>query len=280
MGHYVNAEMLEAFERTLKYEEKSQATVDKYFRDLRAFFIWLGPEKQITKDRVIAYKVKLTETYAPASVNSMLAALNCFFKKMGWYDCVVKALKIQREAFRSSSREMTKEEYYRLLQAAKRRGKRRLSLVMQTICSTGIRVSELKFITVQSLSRGRTVVSLKGKTRTVLLPDKLRVMLRRYVKAQGITEGPVFVTRRGNPLDRSNILHAMKELCQEAGVSRNKVFPHNLRHLFAVTYYKIQKDLPHLADLLGHSNINTTRIYTLVNGEEQAKQISRMGLVV
>lgn len=280
MEHYIKKEMLNYFENTLQCEEKSPATIEKYLHDLKSFFAWVGEDNQVTKEKVIQYKRELMENYMPSSVNSMLAALNCFFKKMNWYDCVVKTLKIQREAFRSANRELTRKEYYRLLRAAQKQGKERLSLVMQTICSTGIRVSELKFITVRSLEDGRATVSLKGKIRIILIPDKLCRILRKYTQKLGIKNGPVFITRNGNPLDRSNILHEMKSLCDESGISRSKIFPHNLRHLFAVTYYQIQKDLPHLADLLGHSNVDTTRVYTRVNGKEQAEQINRMGLVV
>ena len=280
MVYYMKQEMIGQFEMTLLKDEKSPATIQKYLRDVRAFLADLNEEGVVTKEAVIAYKQKLQDRYAVSSVNSMLASLNCFFKVMGWYDCVVKALKIQREAFRSGNRELTKEEYYRLLDAAKRKGNGRLCLVMQTICSTGIRVSELRFITVEALSTRRAVVSLKGKTRAVLIPTELCRALRCYVKERGISGGSIFVTRSGRPLDRSNILHDMKALCSEANIDRQKVFPHNLRHLFAVTYYQIEKDLTHLADLLGHSSVNTTRIYTLSSGEEQARQIDLLGLVV
>ena len=280
MGYYMDREMIKNFEHILKNEEKSKATVDKYARDLRAFFTFVDKGEEITKETVIAYKEKIMSSYAVTSVNSMLTALNCFFKKNGWYDCVVKTIKVQREVFRSSERELTKAEYYRLLRAAEAKGRERLSLVMQTICATGIRVSELKFITVQSIYCGKALVSLKGKTRTVLIPANLCGKLKRYVKKRKIASGSIFITRNGNSLDRNNILHDMKTLCKLAGVCPQKVFPHNLRHLFAVTYYQVEKDLTRLADILGHSNVNTTRIYTMVNGDEQARRINLLGLVI
>ena len=199
---------------------------------------------------------------------------------MGWYDCIVRSVKVQKQAFRAEECELTKEEYYRLLHAAREKGNMRLYYIMQTICSTGIRVSELEFITVESLESGRARVHLKGKTRTVILTEKLCRELRGYAKERCVRSGSVFVTRSGRPVDRTNILHDMKALCVSAGVSREKVFPHNLRHLFACTYYQVEKDLSHLADLLGHSSINTTRIYTLVSSEKQARQIEFLGLVI
>lgn len=242
MAHYMKKEMIDWFEKNLIEEEKSPATIAKYCRDVRAFFCGLEEDGTVTKEIVIDYKQKLKENYTISSVNSMLAALNCFLKKMGWYDCVVKALKIQREAFRSGHRELTKEEYYRLLKAAKRAGNRRIELVMQTICATGMRVSELRFITVESLNTRRAVVSMKGKTRTILIPAELCRILKGYIKERKIERGSIFVTRSGRPLDRSNILHEMKKLCERANVERQKVFPHNLRHLFAITYYQVEKD--------------------------------------
>lgn len=280
MDYYIEAEMIKDFRKLLKNEEKSPATIGKYMRDLQTFITFLGEDTLVTKEKVIAYKQKLREAYAISSINSMLAALNRFFKQKGWYECMVKSLKVQKETFRSSEREMTKEEYERLVKAAEKEGKNRLSLIMQTIGSTGIRISELPFITAEALHTRRAVVSLKGKTRVVLLPKELCQRLKAYIKQRGIKTGCIFVTRNGKPVDRSNVLHEMKALSQVAGVSCKKIFPHNLRHLFAVTYYRMEKDLARLADLLGHSNINTTRIYTLVNGEEQERQIELLGLLV
>lgn len=275
----ITTAQLEEFRRTLIEDEKSPATITKYSRDVEAFLVFVG-DSEVTKETVIHYKQQLIEKYAPASVNSMLAALNRFFKEIGRYDCVVKALKIQRQIFRGKDRELTKAEYYRLLEAAKRKNDTRLYMLMQTLCATGIRVSELRFITVEALRQGRAVVSLKGKTRQVLIPKALSKELTLYAKDRGIHAGSIFVTRNGNPLDRSNILHRMKSLCDAARVAREKVFPHNLRHLFACLYYKVEKDLSRLADLLGHSSLNTTRIYTSLSGAEQQRQIDRLGLVL
>lgn len=281
MSHIMSIAEIENFQNQLLGEEKSSATIEKYVRDVKAFLDYAGNEAiaVVSKEEVIRFKNYLMERYAVTSVNSMLAAVNCFFKKLGWHDCVVKSLKVQREAFRPRERELTKEEYYRLLKAAKDKGNERLYYVMQCICSTGIRISELRFITVESLNTRRARVCLKGKTRTVLLPLELCRRLKGYVQERAIIRGSVFVTNSGKPLDRSNILHDMKALWKAAGVSRKKIFPHNLRHLFACTYYRVEKDLSHLADILGHSSVNTTRIYTLVSGEEQAKQIDMLGLI-
>lgn len=240
----------------------------------------MGKKEGITKEIVLSYKRSLIEEYAPSSVNSMLASLNHFFKVNHWYECIVKSLKIQQRTFRAKERELTKEEYYRLLRAAQKEGKYRLYCILQTICGSGIRVSELKYITVKAVTRGRAVIFMKNKTRTILLPPKLCRLLKDYCKQEKITSGMIFITRRGNPVDRSNILHEMKNLCGTAGVEREKVFPHNLRHLFAYTYYKAEKDIAHLADILGHSSINTTRIYTMGSGEEEMKQLSNLGLIV
>lgn len=270
---------MERFHQLLLEEERSQATREKYMRDFRAFLRYIG-EDPISKERVICYKQYLVKKYAASSVNSMLAAANRFLKSIGRYDCTVRSLKIQRRAFRASQRELSKAEYYRLLAAAKRRKDTRLYMLMQAICATGIRVSELQFITVESLRSGVAQVSLKGKTRQILIPSKLRKELRRYASEKGIGSGSIFITKTGRPMDRSNILHAMKLLCREANVEPGKVFPHNLRHLFACLYYKVSKDISRLADLLGHANINTTRIYTCVSGSEQSRQIDKLGLAI
>ncbi|WP_300570452.1 tyrosine-type recombinase/integrase [uncultured Acetatifactor sp.] len=271
--------IMERFESRLKEEEKSRATIEKYLRDAKAFAAFLG-DAPVTKDAVIRYKSHLSENYAVASANSMLAAVNSFLRFLECADCVVRTFKVQKAVFRSRELELSRNEYVRLVETAKRRGNRRLCLVMQTICATGIRISELPFVTVESLHTRRARVSLKGKTRTVILPMELCRELKRYVKSSGIQSGSVFVTRGGRPMDRSNILHAMKALCQEAGVAAGKVFPHNLRHLFAVTYYNVEKDICHLADLLGHSNVNTTRIYTLISCEMQEQRLDGLGLVL
>lgn len=279
MEHYLNNGLIQIFNRRLIEDERSAATIEKYLRDLRAFQRFANGES-ICKPLVIRYKRHLAEIYAPASVNSMLAAVNRFFRELEWYDCIVKPLKIQRQSFRTEERELTKVEYLKLLSAANNLNKQRLSLLMQTLCSTGIRVSELRFITVEATNSGSATVSLKGKTRRVLIPKALRKALQRYAKAQGLSSGPIFISSKGNPLDRSNILHEMKALCATARVERSKVFPHNLRHLFACLYYNAEKDLSHLADLLGHASINTTRIYTCTSSDTQIRQIERLGLVI
>lgn len=273
-----NYEVIRQLEQAMREEEKSKATISKYCRDARAFIRYTGEGARLTKEDVIAYKTYLGEKYEISSANSMLAAVNYFLRFLGRGDCTVKAFKVQREPFRSKERELSLEEYQRLLTAATKSGNERLYLIMQAICATGIRISELSFITVASLYSRRARVSLKGKTRTVLLPLELCNKLRAYIKKKGITSGSVFITKSGRPLDRSNILHDMKKLCEKAKVAETKVFPHNLRHLFAVTFYQAERDICRLADLLGHSNINTTRIYTLISCEEQERQLNRLCL--
>lgn len=275
----ITEEMVFTFKEVLLNEERSTATIQKYIRDVTAFAAFVGT-KVLNKEVVIQYKQVLIEKYAPASVNSMLAAVNRFLKEIGRHDCTVKSLRIQRQAFRCKERELSKAEYFRLLETAKKKNNNWLFMLMQTICSTGIRVSELQFITLEAAKTGSVVVSLKGKTRQVLIPAALCRELKQYAKLRGIHSGSIFVTKSGKALDRSNILHAMKALCKDAGVEERKVFPHNLRHLFACLYYKASRDISRLADLLGHSSINTTRIYTSVSGSEQQRQIERLGLII
>ena len=261
----------------LEEEERSAATIDKYLRDIRKFSDWLGDD-DVSKNRVLLYKKTLLETYAIASVNSMLSSLNSFFSYMGRPDLKVKTVKVQRQIFVSSENELTRAEYERLLDAAKGRGKERLYLLMQTICACGIRVSEVKYISVEAVRAGQAQISGKGKQRKIFLPAALCKTLKKYAQMKKIKSGPVFITKNGNSPDRSNIWNDMKKLCKAAGVSEKKVFPHNLRHLFARTYYSMQKDIVRLADILGHSNINTTRIYTQENGDIHKKQMQRLGL--
>ena len=273
-----NDETIYHLEQRMREEEKSKATMEKYCHDVRAFLHYIGEEKVLSKELVITYKNYLGERYEVSSAKSMLAALNYFLRFIGREDCIVKSFRIQKEAFRSREQELTREEYLKLLEEARKRGDERLYMIMQTICATGIRISELPFITIASLQSRRARVLLKGKTRTVLLPLELCNKLKNYAAKQGIEAGSVFVTRSGRPVDRSNIFHAMKKLCQNAEVAETKVYPHNLRHLFAVTFYKEERDICHLADLLGHSNINTTRIYTLISCEEQERQLDSLCL--
>ena len=269
---------IESFQKYLINEEKSAATVEKYVRDVEMFFAWVG-EQDLEKCVVLQYKAELCETHASASVNATLSSLNSFFSFCGWHELRVKNLKIQRQIFASSEKELTKAEYEKLLTAAKSKKNERLYLLMQTICSTGIRVSELKFVTVEAVEYGVAEISCKGKRRQVFLPKELRKMLVRYLREQKITSGAVFVTKNGNPLDRSNIWSDMKKLCKTANVSEKKVFPHNLRHLFARTFYSLQKDVVRLADILGHGSVNTTRIYTMETGNIHRRQIEKLGLL-
>ena len=234
----------------------------------------------ITKHETLTPILWVPASHAPATVNSILAAVNGFFRFMGWKDIAVKLLKIQKALFCDERRELTRAEYARLVSAAQKVGNERLSLVMQTICATGIRVSELRFITVEAVTTGRAELCNKGKRRTVFLPGRLRRLLRKYLQKQKKTAGAVFTTRTGRPLDRSNIWRDMKALCESADVEPSKVFPHNLRHLFARTYYSLEKDLSRLADILGHSSVNTTRIYTVESGGVHQRQLERMELII
>lgn len=265
-------ERLSAFERHLITEEKSAASIEKYLRDVRCFLSFLG-NRTLCKEETIAFKEHLTAQYAPVSVNSMLIALNGFLRFVGQSDCCVRLMKIQRQIFCSEDKELTKPELHRLVKAA---GNTRLSLVIQTICGTGIRVSELPYITVEAVRRGKAVVNCKNKTRIIFIPTAIQKLLKPYLKKSGITAGAIFVTRNGKPLNRRNIWRDMKALCERAGVSKNKVFPHNLRHLFARTFYSVEKDIVRLADLLGHSSIDTTRIYTVETGCEHRLRLERI----
>lgn len=270
---------IRAYLKVLREQERSCATIRKYGHDLNVFCVFVGG-RPLSKELVIAWKAQLVSTYAPASVNSMLAAVNGYLRHFGWSELCVRPLKIQRSMFLEESRELQKTEYARLVAAAQREENERLSLVIQTICATGIRVSELKFITVEALQMGRVEIWNKGKLRLVFLPGKLRNILIKYVQKQKKTAGAVFTTRTGKPLDRSNIWRDMKALCESAGVAKEKVFPHNLRHLFARTFYSMEKDLSRLADILGHSSLTTTRIYTAESGSIHARQMERLGLVI
>ncbi len=274
----ITNEVVTDFKMYLYDEEKSENTVGKYMRDIRHFCQWLGGE-EFDKSAVLEYKKTLTERYAPSSVNSMLSSINALFSYLKWYDMRVKTLKIQNRLFASQSKELTKAEYERLLTAAKHKQNEKLYLLMQTIASTGIRVSELSAVTSDAVKSGQAVISCKGKLRQVLLPKSLCKMLMQYIRKQNITSGAVFVTRTGKPLDRSQIWKMLKSLCESAGVSKTKVFPHNLRHLFARTFYSLQKDIVRLADILGHSSVNTTRIYTKESGNAHQKLLERLGLL-
>lgn len=269
---------LRKFQNHLIREEKSEATVEKYLRDARMFLSY-AKEKEVTKELIMGWKEMLMEKeYAVRSINSMLASINSFLRFLNLEDCMVKSLKTQRQIYCAEEKELTKAEYLRLLAAAD--GQPQLKLVMETICGTGIRVSELQFFTVESVRRGEIEIQCKGKIRTILIPGKLKKRLLDYTKKNGIHTGCVFVTRCGNPLNRSNIWTRMKKLCRTAGVRESKVFPHNLRKLFARTFYRIEKDIVKLADILGHSSINTTRIYLMTTGSEHLRKLERLGLVI
>ena len=270
---------IEAFAQYLRDQERSAATIEKYVHDVRALADFLNG-RDISKGLLLEWKEALIEAYAPASVNTILAAVNRFLAFCGLGDLRLRKLKIQKSLFLSEDKELTRAEYVRLVQAAQRQENARLSLVIQTICATGIRVSELRFITAEAVQSGRAEVSNKGKRRAVFLPDKLRRLLKSYLQKQKITAGAVFLSRNGRPLDRSNIWRDMKALCESAGVAPGKVFPHNLRHLFARTFYALEKDLSRLADILGHSSVNTTRIYTAESGAVHARLLGRLNLVV
>lgn len=269
---------VERFAQYLVNEEKSPVTVEKYSRDAGRFAVWLGGAA-VTKEQTIAYKQQLVEAgYAVRSINSMLSSVNSFLSFLGLDCCRVKCLRSQRQIYCAEEKELSKAEYMRLLEAAGDRP--RLRLLLQTICGTGIRVSELQYFTVETVRRGDVPVSCKGKSRTILVPGKLKILLLDYAKKRGIKNGVIFRTRRGRPMDRSNIWSEMKKLCARAGVNPKKVFPHNLRKLFARTFYRIERDIAKLADILGHSSINTTRIYIMSTGMEHRHKIERLGLVI
>ena len=267
------------FENHLSEQEKSPPTIEKYIRDVRAFSAF-AEKKTITKETVILYKKHLQKDYAVRSVNSMLASVNSLFSFLGWHDLKVKSLKFQQQVFCPEEKELTKAEYYRLCTAAKHKHNKRLNLILQTICGTGIRVSELQYITVEAVKHGEAVVTCKAKTRTIFIVKELKQKLLRYAAEQGIKSGMIFITRTGKPISRTNIWREMKALCVEANVNPQKVFPHNLRHLFARVFYGIEKDIAKLADILGHSSINTTRIYIISTGTEHRKRMENMRLIM
>lgn len=262
----------------LQEQERSNSTINNYIREIKAlqFFADCDP---INKAKLMAYKAMLSEKYAPTTVNVTIAAINNFLKFLGRQDLSIKPLKIQRNIFSAAEKELSKDDYNKLIRAAQLNGDERLCLAIQTICATGIRVSELQYITTNAITEGKTTISCKGKNRVILIPAKLCKLLKKYVINHNIVSGAIFITASGKPLDRSNLWKKMKQLCDIAGVSQAKVYPHNLRHLFARTYYSQQKDITRLADILGHSSINTTRIYTAETGVVHARQLEHLGLV-
>lgn len=270
---------IEIFRARLTADEKSRSTVEKYVRDIEAFCRFCKGE--LSKESTVLYKKRLLENgYKPRSVNSMIASVNSFLRFLGANELMIKSIKLQKQVFCPEEKELTKAEYERLCKAAKAKGNERLSLILQTICATGIRVSELEFITAQALKSGEITVSLKGKTRTVFIVSELRKKLISYCKCQSVESGPVFVTKSGKPVNRTNIWREMKALCEAAQVNPQKVFPHNLRHLFARIFYGIDKDIAKLADILGHSSIETTRIYIISTGTEHRRRMEKMRLII
>ena len=275
----ITVEQIQSFAAGLRAGERSRGTIEKYTRDIRAFAAWLG-KRPVDKQAAAAWKQTLQERdYAPATVNAMLIALNRFFVFLGWQDCRVKLLKVQRRLFRSAEKDLSREEYLRLIETAQAEGKERLALLMETICATGIRVSEVRYITVEAARQGRAEISLKGKIRTILLPGKLCRKLLKYAKRQKTASGEIFLTRNGTGLSRRQIWAEMKAICRAAGVAASKVFPHNLRHLFARTFYRVTRDVAKLADVLGHSSIETTRIYLISTGAEHENLLNQLHLL-
>ncbi len=272
-------EQIREFSRYLREEERETATIDKYSRDVKDFFIWLK-DREISRERIAEWKQHLRRVgRKPVTINGKLSALNKFLSFLGRNDCRTKYLKIQRRLFRSTEKQLSKQEYIRLMETAHSLGRERLALLMETICATGIRVSEVKYITAEAIRAGRTEIALKGKIRTILLPGKLCRKLKKYAGKRKIVSGEVFLTRNGKGMSRRQIWAEMKSLCEKAGVAPSKVFPHNLRHLFAQTFYRVCRDVAKLADVLGHSSIETTRLYLISTEAEHVRQMERMGLI-
>lgn len=274
----ITEETLAAFARQLGEEERSPATLEKYLREVRQFAAFLGG-REVTRELAAAWREELAARQSPATVNGKLTALDRLLAFLGWEDCRVKHLRVQRQLFRDSARELSREEYARLVETARRLGRGRLSLLMETICATGIRVSEVRYITVEAARSGQADIALKGKVRTILLPGKLCRKLLKYARQQKTASGEIFLTKSGKPLSRRQIWAEMKRLCLRAGVAPTKVFPHNLRHLFARTFYQATRDVAKLADVLGHSSIETTRIYLISTGAQHRRDLDRLRLV-
>lgn len=279
-GHIITETIINEFCEYLQSEEKSKNTIEKYIRDIRTFVDYMS-DRMISKETVIEYKSELfKKKYAIRSINSMLASINSLFSYLGWSECKVKAIKLQQQTYCPEEKELTKSEYIRLVNVAKQKGNERLSLILQTICSTGIRISELRYITVEAIKKGEVVVTLKGKTRLVFIVRHLQKRLLEYAIRKKIKSGPIFITRRGMLVSRTNVWREMKQICEQARINPSKVFPHNLRHLFARTFYSMEKDIAKLADILGHSSINTTRIYIITTSKEHRKRMENMRLVI
>lgn len=279
MEKHIGKRELRGFEDHLRREERERGTIEKYLRDVGRFAAWLDG-RALSKELAVAWKEGLAAAgYAPATINSMVVAVNQFFRFQGWEELRVKTMRIQRRIFRSRDRELTKEEYVRLLETARAQGKERLGLLMEAMCATGIRVSEVRYITVEAARQGRAEIAMKGKIRTILLPGKLCRKLLKYAKKQNTGSGEIFLTRSGRGMSRRQIWAEMKAVCKQARVAPSKVFPHNLRHLFARTYYRVCRDVVQLADVLGHSSVETTRIYLASTGVEYVRRMDRLGLI-
>ena len=277
---FISQGLLIDFKRHLILTERSPATVEKYCRDVTAFFEYIKND-EVTKEALIGYKSTLIDSgYATNSINSMIASINTLLDFIERSDLKIKSIKVQKKVFCSEEKELTKPEYERLVKTARKRNNTRLFLILQTICGTGIRISEMRFITVEAAKRGEAVVSCKGKTRSVFLVRALQKALLNYARMKGIESGIIFVTRSGKPVDRTNVWRDMKGLCVDADVDPKKVFPHNLRHLFARIFYGLEKDIAKLADILGHSSINTTRIYIVSTGAEHRRYMENMKLII
>lgn len=278
MGESINISerAITEFAEYLYAKENAEATIRKYTSDIKAFFHYLDEDKSIDKARLLQYKENLIQKYSINSVNSILAALNQFLEFIGGANLKVKRIKIQKQPFIQTQKELTREECWKLIRAAREAGKEQLALCMETIACTGIRISELKYFTIERIKSGKIEIFNKGKYRRIFLPKQLRKNLLEYCKQNKIHTGWVFVTKSGKLKDRSNIWREMKHLKEKAGVSATKIFPHNLRHLFARTYYEETKDIAGLADLLGHSSVNVTRIYTATTESIFQKQLDRM----
>lgn len=275
----ITTAQIKEFAAFLAEEERSAATIDKYCRDLHLFAVWLA-DAPLTKAAVASWKAALiARGYQPSTINAKLTAVGRWLEHIGKSDCKVQHLRLQRQLFRDTSRDLTRHEYQRLVATAEAYGKYRLALILQTICATGIRVSELRHITLEAAAQGRATISLKGKIRTILLPGKLARKLAKYGRRQRVTSGPLFLTRNGTPLSRKQIWSEMKDLCALADVEASKVFPHNLRHLFARSFYKVSRDLAQLADVLGHTSVETTRLYLITTSREHEKTLERLQLV-
>ena len=279
MERTITAEQTARFAQALQEADRAPGTVENYLRHIRAFARWLGRRPLLPESAAQWRDSLLEQGYTPGTVNSMIGPLNRFFQFLGWNECKAKQLRIQRQLFRENQKELTRGEYHRLLSIAQTSGRERLALLMEAICATGIRVSEVQYLTVEAVRAGKAEISLKGKIRTILIPGKLRKKLLSYTKRKNTASGPVFRTRSGCPISRKQIWAEMKSLCKKAGVAASKVFPHNLRHLFARVFYQASRDVAKLADVLGHSSIETTRIYLISTGREHERTLNRLGLV-